>query len=87
MSNPYVSTRASWVSSAITVVAKAAEDVTTMTKEKVEMVEVDKKEIIYIERKDVVDELSHIHSEKASVGSTSPKDPVKSGDDSRFGII
>jgi hypothetical protein len=51
------------------------------------MVEVDKKEIIYIERKDVVDELSHIHSEKPSVGSTSPKDPVKSGDDSRFGII
>jgi len=87
MSNPYVSTGASWVSSAITVVAKAAEDVTTMTMEKVEMAEVDKKEIIYSERKDAVDELSHIHSEKPSVGSTSPKDPVKSGDDSRLGII
>lgn len=87
MSNPYVSTGASWVSSAITVVAKAAEDVTTMTMEKVEMAEVDKKEIIYSERKDVVDELSHIHSEKPSVGNTSPKDPVKSSDDSRFGII
>lgn len=43
MSNPYVSTGASWVSSAITVVAKATEDVTTMTMEKVEMAEVDKK--------------------------------------------
>jgi hypothetical protein len=85
MSNPYVSTGASWVSSAITVVAKAAEDVTTMTMEKVEMVEADKKETIYTEKKDAVDELAHIHSEKPSTGS-SPKVAPKSGDENKSGV-
>ncbi|KAK2385584.1 binding partner of ACD11 [Trifolium repens] len=85
MSNPYVSTGASWVSSAITVVAKAAEDVTTMTMEKVEMAETDKKETIYTEKKDVVDELAHIHSEKPSTDS-SPKVAPKSGDESKSGV-
>jgi hypothetical protein len=36
MSNPYVSTGASWVSGAFTEVAKAAEDVSVMTRETVE---------------------------------------------------
>jgi hypothetical protein len=85
MSNPYVSTGASWVSSAITVVAKAAEDVTTMTMEKVEMVEADKKETIYTEKKDAVDELAHIHSEKPSTES-SPKVAPKSGDENKSGV-
>lgn len=39
------------MSSAFTAVAKAAEDVSTMTKEKVELPEVEKKEIIHGERK------------------------------------
>jgi hypothetical protein len=86
MSNPYVSTGASWVSSAITVVAKAAEDVTTMTMEKVEMVETDKKETIYTKKKDAVDELSHIHFEKPSTGS-SPKVAPKSGDDGKLEVV
>ncbi|XP_004503329.1 binding partner of ACD11 1 isoform X2 [Cicer arietinum] len=87
MSNPYVSTGASWVSSAITAVAKAAEDVSTMTKEKVELAEVDKKEIIYSEKKSAADELSHIHSEKPSAAESSPKGPVISGEDSKLAII
>jgi hypothetical protein len=73
------------VSSAITVVAKAAEDVTTMTMEKVEMVETDKKETIYTKKKDAVDELSHIHSEKPSTRS-SPKVAPKSGDDGKLEV-
>ncbi|PNX76343.1 protein vip1-like [Trifolium pratense] len=85
MSNPYVSTGASWVSSAITVVAKAAEDVTTRTMEKVEMAEVDKKETIYSEKKDAIDELSHIHTEKPSTGSSTKVDP-KPGDDSKLEV-
>ncbi|XP_050900368.1 binding partner of ACD11 1 isoform X4 [Lathyrus oleraceus] len=78
MSNPYVSTGALWVSSAISAVAKAAEDVTTMTKEKVEMAEVDKKEIVYSEKKDVVDELAQIHSETPSPGNSPPTVAAKS---------
>ncbi|XP_030468160.2 binding partner of ACD11 1-like, partial [Syzygium oleosum] len=42
MSNRYVSTGASWVSSALGTVVKVAEDVTNMTKEKVEKAEEDK---------------------------------------------
>ncbi|CAL5215304.1 unnamed protein product [Lathyrus oleraceus] len=78
MSNPYVSTGALWVSSAISAVAKAAEDVTTMTKEKVEMAEVDKKEIVYSEKKDDVDELAQIHSETPSPGNSPPTVAAKS---------
>lgn len=88
MSNPYVSTGASWVSSAITAVAKAAEDVSTLTKEKVEMAEVDKKEIIYSDKKDVVDELAQIHSEEPSPGTRSPPSPkvtVNPAADSKLG--
>lgn len=79
MSNPYVSTGASWVSSAFTAVAKAAEDVTTMTKEKLEMAEVEKKEIIYSEKKGATGELAQIHSGEPSAGNPS-KAPVNSGD-------
>ncbi|XP_012845975.1 PREDICTED: binding partner of ACD11 1 [Erythranthe guttata] len=44
MSNRYVSTGASWVTSALSAVSKAAEDVGVMTKEKVERAEEEKKE-------------------------------------------
>ncbi|XP_019176527.1 PREDICTED: binding partner of ACD11 1-like [Ipomoea nil] len=46
MSNPYVSTGASWVSTAYNAVAKAAEDVSTMTKEKVEKTEEERRTAI-----------------------------------------
>nr|GMD24778.1 binding partner of ACD11 1-like isoform X2 [Ipomoea batatas] len=46
MSNPYVSTGASWVSNAYNAVAKAAEDVSTMTKEKVEKTEEERRAAI-----------------------------------------
>ncbi|CAI8619936.1 unnamed protein product [Vicia faba] len=87
MSNPYVSTGALWVSSAINAVAKAAEDVTMMTKEKVEMAEVDKKEIVSGPKKDAVDELPQIHSEKPSAGNSPPTVTAKSGDDTKLGNI
>ncbi|EYU43432.1 hypothetical protein MIMGU_mgv1a019032mg, partial [Erythranthe guttata] len=44
MSNRYVSTGASWVTSALSAVTKAAEDVGVMTKEKVERAGEEKKE-------------------------------------------
>lgn len=92
MSNPYVSTGASWVSSAITAVAKAAEDVSTLTKEKVEKAEEDKKEIIISEKKDeAVDGLAKVHSEQPPAAAAAPGSPPKVGvnseHDSKLGII
>ncbi|KAK7320109.1 hypothetical protein RJT34_04843 [Clitoria ternatea] len=49
MSNPYVSSGAQWASNAFTAVAKAAEGVGTLAKEKVEQAEVEKKETIVSE--------------------------------------
>ncbi|KAK7251673.1 hypothetical protein RIF29_35067 [Crotalaria pallida] len=86
MNNSIVSTGATLVSNAITAVAKAAEDVSTMTMEKVELAEVEKKEIIYSERKAVVDELAHVQYEKPSAGPP-PEIVAKSSDDSKLGII
>lgn len=45
MSNQYVLAGASWVTNAFSVVTKAAEDVSMMTKQKVERTEEEKKEI------------------------------------------
>lgn len=52
MSNHYVLTGVAWVSSAFSKVAKAAEDVSLMTKEKVERAEEEKKEVIYGQLRD-----------------------------------
>ncbi|XP_061371848.1 binding partner of ACD11 1-like [Gastrolobium bilobum] len=86
MSNPYVLTGASWVSSAFTAIAKAAEDVSMMTKEKVEQAEVEKKEIIYLERQGTVDEFAHMHFEDSSDAGPAVV-PVNSDNDSKLGII
>ncbi|KAL2347805.1 hypothetical protein Fmac_001805 [Flemingia macrophylla] len=61
MSNPYVLTGASWVSSAFTAIAKAAGDVSVMTKEKVEQAEVERNGIIYSHRKGTIDEFAKTH--------------------------
>ena len=86
MSNPYVLTGASWVSSAFTSLAKAAGDVSTMTKEKVEQAEVEKKEIIYNERKGTIDEFAKMHLEESSDGGPAVV-PVNSGDNSKLEVV
>lgn len=85
MSNPYVLSGASWVSSAFTAIAKAAGDVSMMTKEKLEQAELEKKEIIYNERKESVDEFARMHFESSDVGPAVV--PVNSGDDKKLGIL
>ncbi|KAK7310151.1 hypothetical protein RJT34_07464 [Clitoria ternatea] len=86
MSNPYVSTGASWVSSAFTAIAKAAGDVSMLTKEKVEQAEVERKEIIYSERKEIVDEFTKMHFEESSdIGPAVV--PVNSDNGSKLTII
>ncbi|ERM93813.1 hypothetical protein AMTR_s00138p00027500 [Amborella trichopoda] len=61
MSNRYVSTGASWVTGALNRVAKAAEDVSLMTKEKVGKAEEEKMDTISRQRTDLVDEFARIH--------------------------
>lgn len=82
MSNSYVLTGALWLSSAFSVVAKAAEDVSTMTMEKVEQAEVENKEIIYSERKGTVDEYAQMNFEDSLNGGPAVV-PVSSENDGK----
>ncbi|XP_048318070.2 binding partner of ACD11 1 isoform X1 [Ziziphus jujuba] len=81
LSNHYVLTGASWVSSAFGAVAKAAGDVSMMTKEKVEKAEEEKKEIVYKERTGIITDFAHTHLDEP------PVVPVNSTDDNKLGII
>ncbi|XP_057963037.1 binding partner of ACD11 1-like isoform X2 [Malania oleifera] len=87
MGNRYVSTGASWVSNAFSAVAKAAEDVTLMTKEKVEKAEDEKKEIIYRERTGFVDDFAHTHLDESSAWEPPTVSVNSSHDDTKLGII
>ncbi|XP_077240021.1 binding partner of ACD11 1-like [Tasmannia lanceolata] len=89
MNNRYISTGASWVSSALNMVAKAAEDVSLMTKEKVDKAEEEKKETIYRERKEIVNNFAQIHldDESQMMAGEPPVVPIDSGDDGKLGII
>ncbi|XP_059447199.1 binding partner of ACD11 1 isoform X2 [Corylus avellana] len=87
MSNHYVLTGTSWISSAFSAVAKAAEDVTMMTKEKVEKADEDKKEILYRERTGIINNFAQIHLDESS-STEPPTVPVNSADDNNaLGII
>ncbi|CAL5430502.1 unnamed protein product [Camellia sinensis] len=85
MSNRYVSTGASWVSSAYSAVIKAAEDVSAMTKVKVEKVE-EKKETLCKEREAVVNDYARVHLDRASVGEL-PVVAPKTVDNNKITII
>ncbi|CAA7394897.1 unnamed protein product [Spirodela intermedia] len=86
MSNRYVSTGASWVSSALSKVAKAAEDVTMMTREKVDKAEEEKKEIIYRHRTGIVNDFAQIHLDESLPGEPAIV-PVDSADERKIAII
>ncbi|GLT26002.1 hypothetical protein SLA2020_010940 [Shorea laevis] len=66
MSNRYVSAGALWFSNAFSAVAKAAEDVSVMTKEKVEKAEEEKQENLYRERTAIIKDFAHIHLDESS---------------------
>lgn len=86
MNNHYVATGASWVSSALSMVTKAAEDVSVMTREKVERAEEEKKEIIYREKMGFVNDYAQIHLDESPAGEP-PIVPVDSVDDCKLGMI
>ncbi|XP_010916243.1 binding partner of ACD11 1 isoform X3 [Elaeis guineensis] len=83
MGNQYVSTGASWLSSALGMVAKAAGDVSTMTREKVEKAEEERKEILCRERREIVNDFAHIHLDESSPGEP-PTVPVESVDEQKL---
>ncbi|KAG0456682.1 hypothetical protein HPP92_024470 [Vanilla planifolia] len=85
MSNQYVSTGAWWVSNAFSRVAKAAEDVTLMTREKVRKVEEEKKEVLYRERREMVNEFAQFHLDD-SFGEPATV-PVSSADESKVSVL
>ncbi|KAK3222154.1 hypothetical protein Dsin_009179 [Dipteronia sinensis] len=68
MTNRYILTGATWVSSAFNKVSKAAEDVSVMTKDKVLKAEEEKKEIIHKERTAIINDFAHIHLDNSSAG-------------------
>ncbi|KAK1302401.1 hypothetical protein QJS10_CPB12g01394 [Acorus calamus] len=83
LSMPYVSMGASWVSSAISMVAKAAGDVGSKTREKVEKAEEEKKEIISEERRGMVREFAQIHLDEGEP----PMLSMDAGAEDQLGII
>ncbi|KAK1553421.1 hypothetical protein Q3G72_034701 [Acer saccharum] len=85
MTNRYVLTGATWVSSAFNKVSKAAEDVSVMTKDKVLKAEEEKNEIIHKERTAIINDFAHIHLDNSSAGDP-PLLPIDSTD-SKLGNI
>ncbi|KAL2518663.1 RNA-binding (RRM/RBD/RNP motif) family protein [Abeliophyllum distichum] len=72
MTNPYVSTGASWVSNAFNVVSKTAEGVRAITKEKVEKAEENKRETVDKEKATIVNDLANVHLDESPVVVHSP---------------
>ncbi|KAI8560729.1 hypothetical protein RHMOL_Rhmol04G0279000 [Rhododendron molle] len=84
MSNPIVSSGASWLTSAFGAVTKVAEDVSSMTKEKVEKAEEEKKETLDKERAAVVNDFAHLDG--SSMGEIQIV-TASSADNHKFAIV
>lgn len=84
MSNPYVLTGASWVSNALSAVAKVADDVGMMTNEKVERAEEEKKETMDRQRTEIITDFAQTHLDESS--APKPSLPVSSPDDMKAGV-
>lgn len=85
MSNRYVLTGATWVTSAFSRVTKAAEDVSMNTKVKVEKAEEEKKEGINTKKAEIINDLALANSVKSPEGDP-PLAPIDSTD-SKLGNI
>ncbi|XP_027098755.1 binding partner of ACD11 1-like isoform X1 [Coffea eugenioides] len=83
MSNRYVSSGASWVSNAFNRVAKAAEGVSLMTKEKVAKAEEERRDNLQKEQVAMVNEFAHVHLDQSLVGDV-PAHPANSPDGSKL---
>ncbi|KAL5218907.1 hypothetical protein ABZP36_019591 [Zizania latifolia] len=66
MSNQYVSAGASWLTSAFGMVTKAAGDMSSMTKDKVDRAEEERKAIMWEERNGLISDYAKIHLDEPS---------------------
>jgi hypothetical protein len=66
MNNQYVSAGASWLTSAFGMVTKAAGDMSSMTKDKVDRAEEERKAIMWEERNGLVSDYAKIHLDEPS---------------------
>nr|XP_011463152.1 PREDICTED: uncharacterized protein LOC101300908 isoform X3 [Fragaria vesca subsp. vesca] len=86
LSNPYVWSGASWVSTALGAFAKATEDVTTKTKEKVVRAEEEKQQTMLRQRTSIIDDYAQNHLDEPS-GNEPPVVQTKSADDTNTGLV
>ncbi|KAL6189929.1 hypothetical protein ACLB2K_036330 [Fragaria x ananassa] len=86
LSNPYVWSGASWVSTALGAFAKATEDVTTKTKEKVVKAEEEKQQTMLRQRTSIIDDYAQNHLDEPS-GNEPPVVQTKSADDTNTGLV
>lgn len=84
MSNRYILTGATWVTGAFSAVTKAAEDVSTRTKEKVEKAEEEKNDI-YKDRTGIINDFGQSNPDHSTAGNP-PVVPIDSKD-SKLGNI
>ncbi|XP_042505536.1 binding partner of ACD11 1-like isoform X2 [Macadamia integrifolia] len=82
----YISAGASLLSSALSMVAKAAEDLSQMTRVKVEKAEEEKKEIISRQRTGIINEFAHVHLDQLSTREP-PMVPNDAAEEGKLGII
>ncbi|KAK3149545.1 hypothetical protein QOZ80_3AG0218890 [Eleusine coracana subsp. coracana] len=86
MSNQYVSAGASWLTSAFGMVTKAAGDMTSMAKDKVERAEEERKAIMWEERNGLVSEYAKIHLDEPSSWEPAVL-PVESVDEQKLQAV
>jgi hypothetical protein len=86
MSSQYVSAGASWLTSAFGMVTKAAGDMTTMAKDKVERAEEERKAIMWEERNGLVSEYAKIHLDEPSSWEPAVL-PVESVDEQKLQAV
>ncbi|GAB4828699.1 hypothetical protein Ancab_018364 [Ancistrocladus abbreviatus] len=84
MNNYYVLTGASWISRALSAVARAAEDVSSMTKEKVQKAEEERREILCRDRRDIISNFPKLHLDNSR---EPPLVPVVSAEEQKLTII
>jgi len=86
MGNQYVSAGASWLTSVFGLVTKAAEDVSSMTKDKVDRAEEERKAIMWEERNGLVNEYAKIHLDEHSSWEPAVL-PVESMDEQKLQAV
>ncbi|XP_020105869.1 binding partner of ACD11 1-like isoform X2 [Ananas comosus] len=87
MGNRYVAAGASWFSSALNAVTKAAVDVGALTREKAERAEVERKEVMWREKRGMVNEYAQLHLDEPPSPGAPAIVAVQSADDQKLSVV